>query len=125
MLASTNMSSSLSARRRVVDDAAACALADGTRRLLVDLLGSGKSRSVGELAELLGVSSSAVSQHLKILREAELVIEERSGKQHIYGLAPEGLQPVAEWLVELCEAFWRSKATGLGKVLDELKRRES
>lgn len=79
------------------------ALADPTRRKLLEQLRAGP-RPVGEIARHLPVSRPAVSQHLKVLKEAGLVAEERRGTQHIYRIDPEGLGPVRAWL----DRFWDS-----------------
>jgi DNA-binding transcriptional ArsR family regulator len=57
---------------------------------------------VGRVAEGLGVSRPAVSQHLKVLRDAGLVEEERAGTRHVYRVAPRGLVPLREYL----DGFW-------------------
>ncbi len=79
------------------------ALADPTRRKVLEQLRAGP-RPVGEIARHLPVSRPAVSQHLKVLKEAGLVAEERRGAQHIYRIDPEGLGPVRAWL----DRFWDS-----------------
>lgn len=79
------------------------ALADPTRRALFEALPQGP-RSVGELAELAGVSNSAVSQHLKVLREARLVMVRPDGNRRLYSLDPRGLADARDYL----EQFWPS-----------------
>src|SRR5947199_9586952 len=66
------------------------ALGDPTRRAVYERLRSGP-RSVGEIADGLPVSRPAVSQHLRVLKEAGLVGERREGTKRIYALAPHGL----------------------------------
>jgi len=77
------------------------ALGDGTRRALVDLLGA-HPRTVGELASLLPVSQPAVSQHLKVLREAGLVAVDPQGRRRIYRLRREGFVALRVWV----DSFW-------------------
>lgn len=77
------------------------ALADPTRRLVFERLRRG-ARPVGELAAGLPVSRPAVSQHLKVLKEAGLVREEREGTRHIYSIDPAGLGALRRWL----DRFW-------------------
>lgn len=79
------------------------ALADSTRRAVFEALPQGP-RSVGELAEITGVSSSAVSQHLKVLRAARLVIVQPAGNRRLYSLDPRGLADARDYL----EQFWPS-----------------
>ena len=66
------------------------ALGDPTRQAILDLLLEGP-QPVGELAALLPVSRPAVSQHLKVLKEAGLVIDSRAGNRRIYHVDPDGV----------------------------------
>lgn len=77
------------------------ALADPTRRKVFERLGRGPS-PVGRLAEGLPVSRPAVSQHLKVLKEAGLVSEEQDGTRRIYRIDPHGLGQLRQWL----DQFW-------------------
>ena len=73
------------------------ALADPTRRDIFERLGAGP-RSVGELAAGLPVSRPAVSQHLRVLREAQLVAERREGTRNIYNVDPRGIEELRLYL---------------------------
>ncbi len=73
------------------------ALADPTRCKILELLHEG-SRSVNELAQHFSMSRPAVSKHLSILREAEVVRSRRQGRQQIYDLDAAPLDHVREWL---------------------------
>jgi DNA-binding transcriptional ArsR family regulator len=77
------------------------ALADPTRRKIFERLRRGPS-PVGRLAEGLPVSRPAVSQHLKVLKEAGLVSEQQDGARRIYRIDPEGLGQLRKWL----DQFW-------------------
>lgn len=77
------------------------ALADPTRRKIFERLRRGPS-PVGALAEGLPVSRPAVSQHLKVLKEAGLVAEAQDGARRIYQIDPAGLGPLRRWL----DQFW-------------------
>ena len=77
------------------------ALADPTRRKIFELLRRGPS-PVGLLADGLPVSRPAVSQHLKVLKEAGLVSEEQDGARRIYRIDREGLGQLRQWL----NRFW-------------------
>lgn len=92
------------------------AIADPTRRQLLEMLGSG-DRTVGELADAFDVTLSAISQHLRVLRLAGLVSEERQGRRRVYRLRPESLGEVHEWVTRSVEAFWRRRLTNLGEEL--------
>ncbi len=76
------------------------ALADPTRCRILELLADG-SRSVNELAQHFSMSRPAVSKHLSILRDAELVASRRQGRQQIYDLDTRPLGQVREWLGRL------------------------
>jgi DNA-binding transcriptional ArsR family regulator len=77
------------------------ALGDGTRRLILERLRGGP-RAVGELAAELPVSRPAVSQHLRVLKEAGLVTERRNGTRRLYRVDTDGLAGVRDYL----ESFW-------------------
>jgi DNA-binding transcriptional ArsR family regulator len=77
------------------------ALGDPTRRAIFERLRQGP-RSVGELAEGLPVSRPAVSQHLRVLKEAALVSERREGTRRIYSLNPGGLLELRAYF----DRFW-------------------
>jgi DNA-binding transcriptional ArsR family regulator len=77
------------------------ALGDPTRRAIFERLAE-RPQAVGELASELPVSRPAVSQHLKVLKDAGLVVDNRAGKQRIYRLDPSGLRTLRADL----ELFW-------------------
>jgi len=77
------------------------ALGDRTRRAIVACLAE-RPRPVGELADQLPVSRPAVSQHLKVLKEAGLVIERVAGTRRIYRLNPVGVAALRDQL----DTFW-------------------
>jgi DNA-binding transcriptional ArsR family regulator len=80
---------------------ALAALADPTRRAVFERLRSGAA-SVGEIAAELPVSRPAVSQHLKVLKEAGLVRDEAHGARRVYELDANGLAELRAWL----DGFW-------------------
>ncbi|HUL66116.1 MAG TPA: metalloregulator ArsR/SmtB family transcription factor [Burkholderiaceae bacterium] len=80
---------------------ALAALADPTRRAVFERL-SGGPLSVGEIAADLPVSRPAVSQHLKVLKEAGLVRDEADGVRRVYEVDPRGLAELRSWL----DRFW-------------------
>src|SRR5918911_1518438 len=77
------------------------ALGDPTRRAIFEQLSEGP-RAVGEIAGELPVSRPAVSQHLRVLKEAGLVAERREGTKRIYRLDPDGLAAVRDYF----DRFW-------------------
>ena len=95
-------------------NAAFAALADPTRREVLERLAAGP-RAVGEIAEGLPVSRPAVSQHLKVLKEAGLVTDEADGTRRVYSIDPKGLAALRIWL----DQFW---AVALDAFKDEVER---
>ena len=94
------------------------AIADPTRRQMLQRL-AGSPRPAKELGRGLGMSQPAVSQHLKVLREAGLVASTRAGRRRIYRLQPEGLKAVFAWVQDF-EDFWNERLNALDSLLDEL-----
>jgi DNA-binding transcriptional ArsR family regulator len=89
------------------------AIADPTRRAILDRLRAGPANA-GTLAADFRSSRPAISKHLRVLREARLVVATRLGREQVYTVDPVPLQSVAGWL-EGYRAFWQSS-------LDRLKR---
>jgi DNA-binding transcriptional ArsR family regulator len=81
-------------------EAAILALSDPTRRAIVEALRD-EPLPVGALARRLPVSRPAVSQHLRVLSDAGLVVAEPSGTRRVYRLAPEGIAALRRWLDRL------------------------
>ena len=77
------------------------ALADPTRRRIFERLAQ-RPLSVGAIADELPVSRPAVSQHLKILKDAGLVVHERAGTRRVYRLDPRGIEAMQAYL----DRFW-------------------
>ena len=92
------------------------AVADGTRRRILDVLADGE-RSVNELLEGFAISQPALSQHLKVLRDAGLVTVRREGRRRIYALDPRPLRQIRDWVAHY-ERFWDEKLDALGQFLD-------
>ena len=85
-------------------DAAYAALADPTRRAILARLAQGEA-TVGEIAEPFPISGPAISRHLKVLEEAQLIARTRRGQQFVISLNPAGLKNAQEWL-DNTHAFW-------------------
>lgn len=92
------------------------AIADPTRRAMLELLATGE-KSAGELGAPTRLTQPAVSQHLRVLREAGLVAQRKQGRHRIYSLQPAPLAGVADW-VRYFEQFWDRRLTRLGAFLD-------
>src|SRR5271170_8056100 len=87
------------------------ALADPTRRAVLDLLRRG-NQAAGEIAGAFPISRPAISKHLKLLRRAHLVREHREGRHRVYQLNPEPLRAVDTWL-EHYRSFWSASLANL------------
>jgi DNA-binding transcriptional ArsR family regulator len=98
------------------------ALGDDTRRAIFELLGEGPS-PVGEIARRLPVTRPAVSQHLKVLKEAGLVTHRQEGTRHLYQLDPDGLAALRAYF----ERFWNRALVSFKDAVEqeEQQRKES
>jgi DNA-binding transcriptional ArsR family regulator len=92
------------------------AIADPTRRAILDRLRAGPANA-GTLAADFQSSRPAVSKHLKVLREARLVVDTKVGRERVYAVNPVPLQSVAGWL-EGYRSFWQASLTRLKRNLE-------
>ena len=99
-------------------DAVFFALSDATRRGLLDRL-RGVEETAGALAAGFDVTRPAVSRHLRILREAELVEERRRGRERVYTLTPAKLATATRWLDEY-RVFWAARLRDLKDLVESL-----
>src|SRR5438552_4942347 len=97
-------------------EAAFQALADPTRRAVLELLGRG-SQPAGQIARAFPVSRPAISKHLRLLRRAHLVQERRNGRHRIYHLNAAPLKTVDSWLNQY-RAFGELSLTSLKAFLE-------
>ena len=102
--------------RPVQDNDIFHAIAHPARRAILVTLKHG-DRSASELAEPFQMSFPAISQHLRILEEAELVSARRVGRQRVYCLQPQPLTDVASWIDEFAK-FFGERLDSLGEYLD-------
>jgi uncharacterized protein YndB with AHSA1/START domain/DNA-binding transcriptional ArsR family regulator len=93
------------------------ALADPTRRKILELLAQSGQLSATEIMEQFQVSAPAISQHLKVLREADLVRVEKRGQQRIYQLNPQAMQEVETWARQMTQ-LWNQRFDALERVLE-------
>jgi DNA-binding transcriptional ArsR family regulator len=101
----------------VTNALAFAALAEPMRQAIVERLAR-RPMAVGELASHLPVSRPAVSQHLKILKEARLVRDHAEGTRRIYRIDPAGLGAIREWL----DRHWEQ---ALAAYVEQVEREES
>src|SRR3954454_1519912 len=92
-------------------------VADPSRRRILDLLLE-RTRSVGELVELTGLSQPGVSKHLRILRDNGLVRVRQDRQRRLYDVVPGPLAEIDAWL-EPYRALWAGRLDDLGRHLDE------
>src|SRR5438309_10529088 len=90
------------------------ALGDGTRRAIFERLAE-HPRAVGELARELPVSRPAVSQHLKVLKDAGLVIDRPDGNRRIYQLDPDGVGALRAYL----DRFWNRSLAAFKSAVEQ------
>lgn len=93
------------------------AIADPTRRRIVELLAQ-RERTAGELVAAFDMSAPAISQHLKVLREAGLVTVRAEGQSRVQVLNPAGLDELGTWL-EKTRSFWSRNLDALERELRE------
>jgi DNA-binding transcriptional ArsR family regulator len=95
------------------------ALGDPTRRLVFERLAT-RAQSVGELAAGLPVSRPAVSQHLKVLKEAGLVSDRAAGNRRIYRMDPRGLEDLRAYL----DHFWNQALAAFKTAVEQPPKEE-
>jgi len=92
------------------------ALADPTRRQILRELAAGE-RTVGDIARPHKMSLAAVSKHIKVLENAELIARQRRGSFHIVRLQAQPLKPAEEWIA-FYSRFWNQQLDNLEKYLE-------
>src|SRR5688500_1202243 len=94
-------------------------LADPTRRAVFERIIQCREASVGELADGSGVTQSAVSQHLRSLKQAGLVADRAQGRNVFYRPEQKGLAPLVDWMSHY-GVFWRDRFAHLRTLLKEI-----
>lgn len=95
------------------------ALGDATRRAVFKRLRAG-ARSVTEIATGMNVSRPAVSQHLRVLKDAGLVVDRAEGTRRLYAVNPRGLDELYGWL----EGFWDQTLAAFKNAAEEAAAKE-
>ncbi len=98
------------------------ALADPTRRNILELLATSGELSATAIYEHFLVSPQAVSQHLKVLREAHLVEMEKRAQKHVYRLNPQTLSEFEAW-VQQVQQRWEERFAALDAILESEKQK--
>jgi DNA-binding transcriptional ArsR family regulator len=99
------------------------ALAEPRRREIIELLATHGKLSSTDISDNFKISKPAISQHLKILREAKLVDMEKSAQKHLYSINASSLNEIETWVHKM-KRMWEEKFSRLDIVLEELKKKK-
>src|SRR4029077_15707323 len=99
------------------------ALAEPNRRTIIELLARNGPLSATAIYEQFPVSPQAVSQHLKVLREAHLVEMEKRAQKHVYRLNPQTLSQFEAWVQQM-QQRWSERFDALDTVLESEKKKK-
>ena len=94
-------------------------LADPTRRAVFERITQSDEISVAELTRGSGVTQSAISQHLRLLKQAGLITDRAQGRNVFYRYEPKGLAPLFDWMSHY-GLFWRERFATLRTLLKEI-----
>jgi DNA-binding transcriptional ArsR family regulator len=100
-------------------DAVMRTLADPTRRAVFERIVKSEEITVAELTRGSGVTQSAISQHLRSLKQAGLIVDRPEGRNVHYRADPEGLAPLVDWMSHYA-LFWRDRFANLRTLLKEI-----
>ena len=92
------------------------ALSDPTRRTILEILASRGELTATDIYEQFSISPQAISQHLKVLREARLVVMEKRAQKHLYSLNPQTLSQFEVWVQQMRQR-WEDRFEALDSVL--------
>jgi DNA-binding transcriptional ArsR family regulator len=100
-------------------DAVMRTLADPTRRAVFERIIRSREISVVELTQGSGVTQSAISQHLRSLKQAGLIADRAQGRNVFYRAEPKGLEPLVDWMGHY-GVFWREQFANLRTLLKDI-----
>lgn len=100
------------------------ALADDTRREIVRLLAKNGELTSTEISHNFKMSSPAISQHLKILKEANFLNMKKDAQKRIYSLSDSGINEVETWLIDIKD-LWNKRLDNLDRYLKKMKKEKS
>lgn len=92
------------------------ALAEPNRRRIIEMIAENGKMAAREISDKFDISAPAVSQHLKVLREADLIQMEKRAQQRIYSINPQGMDEMWEWLGQM-RKFWSERFDALDALL--------
>lgn len=100
------------------------ALADPTRRKIIEQLAQHGELPATQISDQFPISAPAISQHLKVLRQARLVQVEKQAQQRIYRINPEAFRELEQWASRV-RRLWNQRFDALEKILEEEKGKEN
>jgi DNA-binding transcriptional ArsR family regulator len=100
------------------------AVAQPTRRSILEMLAGSGQLSASQISDRFRVSPPAISQHLKILREARLVRMHKRAQQHIYQINPEAVREIEDWAGQMT-TLWNERFDRLESLLKEEEARRT
>jgi|SRR5579871_2521676 len=100
------------------------ALAEPRRRSIIEILAAGGEMPATRIAKRFKVTPSAISQHLKILKEAGLVHMRKRAQQRLYHLDPAGIEELEKWAQQLADK-WEKRFARLDKILESERKEKS
>lgn len=98
------------------------ALADPTRRLILEMLAREGQLSATEISDNFQATPSAISQHLKVLREANLILMEKRAQQRLYQINPQAVDELEQWVKQLTRQ-WEERFVALDQLLEAEKKK--
>ncbi len=96
------------------------ALAEPNRRNIVELLSNKGKLSASTISENFQITPQAISQHLKVLREADIIEVEKKAQQRLYQLNPKKMQELGEWVKKMTQ-IWDKRFAVLDKLFEQEK----
>jgi DNA-binding transcriptional ArsR family regulator len=100
------------------------ALADDTRREIIRLVAKSGELTSSEISQNFKMSSPAISQHLKILKEAKVLNMKKDAQKRVYSLNESGMDEMEKWLLDI-KTLWNKRLDKLDKYLSKLKTERS
>lgn len=100
------------------------ALADDTRREIVRLVARNGELTATQIGENFDKSAPAISQHLKVLKEAKVLQMKKEAQRRIYSLNDGGMQEMEDWLLEI-HTLWKKRLDRLDAYLQKMKKEKS
>lgn len=97
------------------------ALADNTRKEIIELLCTKGEMTATDISNNFKISKPAVSQHLKVLKEVNLVEMKKDAQRRLYSIHPDGLEEIASWAKKMTE-FWEKRLDVLDNFLNDKKK---